>query len=204
MLCVQLWGTVGVLHSRKRNRFDTLTYNLWYGQNLWNGKLVLQKDTNRDTDLRLEGVTRGQSSSGTWMHCKKFSCLEPPQMFCLNLSAHAISRKWTENCNHLGKARAIILKNKSKLLHPELSVHLRHTTTPHLKIRIRFFLHRLKDTGAYCAVWRFQNYWASTLQWHMGTVPGPHHVSNKDEDALSLQGNGTFYRVSRRSSLTDQ
>lgn len=136
MLCVQLWGTVGVLHSRKRNRFDTLTYNLWYGQNLWNGKLVLQKDTNRDTDLRLEGVTRGQSSSGTWMHCKKFSCLEPPQMFCLNLSAHAISRKWTENCNHLGKARAIILKNKSKLLHPELSVHLRHTTTPHLKIRI--------------------------------------------------------------------
>lgn len=178
--------------------------HLWYGQNLWNGELVLQKDTNRDTDLRLEGVTTGQNSSGTWMLCKKFSYLEPPQMFCLNLSAHAISRKWTENCNHLGKARAIILKNKSKLLYPELSVHLRYSTTPHLNIKIRFLLHHLKDTGACCAAWRFQNYWASTLQQCTGRVTGPDHVSNNDKDALSLQGNGTFYRVSRNGSLTDQ
>lgn len=129
-------------------------------------------------------------------------------MFCLNLSAHAISRKWTENCNHLGKARAIILKNKSKLLYPVLSVQSRYTTTPHLKIkrRLLFFfpLSHLKDTELYRAVWSFQNHWPFTLQQCTGTITlGLTACRTKMRTDSQLQGNCAFYRISRKSNLTD-
>lgn len=88
------------------------------------------RDANRDSDLRVGGSSNQDmlepqtSSSGTWLFCKKFSAWEPPQM-AQNLSAHAISRKWTENCHYLGKTGAITENSPLKLLHPMLSVHFR-------------------------------------------------------------------------------